>query len=435
MILFTLSEQYISGINGWGAMLLYGLLAVLLLLYFLMGLTLTLKAVGDKRCFFFIPVACGFLGAGVLMKASLGTFSVIAPLNLSYDIHFNDFLIYHFFRHVLMILVFVLTLVAYRFRRQGLLARNGPGLVAGVACGLVIVILTLAWLFSSHYPEIRLLFSSAETDALTPSWRYIANHAMVIIWLGLLLVMVLVTRATRLFWMVLVFYGLCSAGSLVYLWSEKVVTQYIWYQVYLFEAVSCMICLVFLFFNAYNVYALSHSRYHEARQDALRDYLTQIPNRRYFFEKLAGCLARTSARDPVTLIVCDIDFFKRINDRYGHHQGDIVLQYIAWVLQESVRKNDVVARIGGEEFALLLPGVSQEQARQVASRIQARLAQEVQTLSRHLLPEPVTLSMGLYTSGDVAINETECLRRADSALYEAKNSGRNCIRIWSDTRC
>jgi len=205
----------------------------------------------------------------------------------------------------------------------------------------------------------------------------------------------------------------------------------VWYQIYLVEVLSCVVCLVFIFLNASSVYMVSHSNYIEAYQNSVKDYLTQVYNRRYFFQELSVLLPKVSRENPLTLIVCDIDFFKSINDRYGHHKGDVVIQYISWVLQDTIRKDDLVARLGGEEFAILLPGQSQQNALTIANRIKHRIDYDLRVKKKGGVNEPVTVSMGIYSLTEEKLNEVDFVGRADQALYQAKNDGRNCIRVWS----
>ncbi len=127
--------------------------------------------------------------------------------------------------------------------------------------------------------------------------------------------------------------------------------------------------------------------------------------------------------------------FKRINDKYGHFQGDLVIQYVAWVLQDQVRRDDIVARTGGEEFALLLPDVGQQQAQLIAERIRQAIITPGDVSSRVKLPESVTISIGLATTEEPKTVENELLNRADDALYQAKKAGRNCVVAWQKTSC
>lgn len=171
-------------------------------------------------------------------------------------------------------------------------------------------------------------------------------------------------------------------------------------------------------------HALSESK--EAAERLARiDALTGLNNRRAFSE-LADATIQLCHRQqqPVAAIVLDIDRFKQINDNHGHAVGDQALRHIATIIQESVRKTDICARIGGEEFAVLLPDAELEAAEAVAEKIRMAIArQPLQTGGQAL---PITASLGVSsTRADSGLEAL--LRPADSAMYQAKQSGRNRV--------
>jgi len=147
------------------------------------------------------------------------------------------------------------------------------------------------------------------------------------------------------------------------------------------------------------------------------DPLTGIHNRRGLDDSLAVQLAMLSRYEqPFSVAIFDIDHFKRINDEQGHLQGDIVLQRVAKLLDETVRETDTVARYGGEEFVVVMPQTSLEGACNFAERYRAKVAQYMD----------LTVSGGVSTAMDGDAS-SDVLGRADAALYTAKSSGRNCV--------
>ena len=155
----------------------------------------------------------------------------------------------------------------------------------------------------------------------------------------------------------------------------------------------------------------------ELRRDALTDPLTGLPNRRAFYASLAQ--QASSARQACVAII-DIDHFKQVNDRLGHAAGDAVLRQFAEIARSSFRGNDMVGRIGGEEFAVILHGVTVEQACMVCQRLTDRFAQT--QIETEFGPVQVTISTGIAVingDGDCA------MAAADSALYAAKRGGRS----------
>lgn len=162
---------------------------------------------------------------------------------------------------------------------------------------------------------------------------------------------------------------------------------------------------------------------------AVTDPLTMVANRRRFSERLDEEVQRRSRSGrPLCVLVCDVDHFKRVNDQYGHHIGDIVLQYIAALLTDSVRANiDVVGRLGGEEFGVLLPETTQEAALEVAGRILEQMRAHEFNLEGHRFR--VTISVGLAECRRG--NGEDALRQADVNLYRAKSGGRDQV-VGSD---
>ncbi|BBT70734.1 hypothetical protein WP8S18E06_20330 [Klebsiella sp. WP8-S18-ESBL-06] len=167
-----------------------------------------------------------------------------------------------------------------------------------------------------------------------------------------------------------------------------------------------------------------------ALQNSIRDPLTRLYNRSYFYDSFTALQASIASGNPVSVIVSDLDHFKRINDKYGHLQGDKVIQFVAKVLQDSVRQNDIAARIGGEEFALLLANTDAEEAHAIAERIRLAIGQHDSNSSQDKLPEPITISIGVFTVTDLSVPVEECVRRADEAMYRAKGTGRNRVVVW-----
>lgn len=163
------------------------------------------------------------------------------------------------------------------------------------------------------------------------------------------------------------------------------------------------------------------------------DSLTGLPNRRSFFERSAIEVERNRRYGvPLALVMVDIDHFKRINDRYGHETGDRALVAVAEVLKSGLRQADFAARLGGEEFCLLLPETPPDAAQDVAERLRLALATAPVAVGEEALT--ITASFGVANLGLTADSLEDCLARADAALYHAKAGGRNRVEVAGSAR-
>jgi diguanylate cyclase (GGDEF)-like protein len=172
--------------------------------------------------------------------------------------------------------------------------------------------------------------------------------------------------------------------------------------------------------------ALSNLRLQESlRLQSIRDPLTGLYNRRYLMESLERELARCGRRQlPLTVMMLDVDHFKRFNDAHGHDGGDALLTHFARLLQAHCRGDDIACRFGGEEFTLIFPELGAAAAAEKAEAIRAATeALRVQHLREPLTP--VTVSIGLACFPGDGVQADELIRSADAALYRAKHEGRN----------
>lgn len=208
--------------------------------------------------------------------------------------------------------------------------------------------------------------------------------------------------------------------------------------------------------------ALDHARlFQDTQRLAIIDPLTGLFNRRHFFElaqeEFFNC---QTARQPISALMIDLDHFKIVNDTFGHQAGDVVLQELAALCHEILRKRDLIGRYGGEEFVILLPETGSEAASQVAERLRSQASQHsinitglaTETKQREPGAYPrseiaetkvvVTISIGVATvdfakiewpASDINILLDRLIDYADQALYQSKNSGRNQVTIWKST--
>jgi diguanylate cyclase (GGDEF)-like protein len=161
------------------------------------------------------------------------------------------------------------------------------------------------------------------------------------------------------------------------------------------------------------------------------DGLTQIFNKRYFLETIEREIARSHRyRRELSLVMFDIDHFKKVNDSYGHPTGDDVLRRVAAILKASARKIDICARYGGEEFAIVLESTDREGARQLAERLRNEVGG--QTFQSSKGPFQATMSLGISSYPDDAREKADLIAKADQCLYAAKHGGRNRTVCFGD---
>ena len=191
----------------------------------------------------------------------------------------------------------------------------------------------------------------------------------------------------------------------------------------IFETAFVCICAAYLFGDlAKDRIAASY------RRTSLTDPLTSVANRRGFFQTGERLLKRSRvARRPAALLMFDLDHFKSINDASGHHAGDQVLTAFCRLATSLLRPTDLFARIGGEEFASLLPETGREDALWLAERLRSAFEATPHFVGEHALN--ATVSVGVAVSDDANCDLVELLEAADQALYRAKALGRNCVEI------
>ena len=348
----------------------------LMVFHTMIAVFMIMKYLCDKRRLYLMPIACAFASSALLMLGTLKSYPDWFLCGGVTKTNYNDALIFYVFRNVLMAVLFMISVILYMFKLRDMHSRKIHAFILSGIIIFCVIIMELAWLYSSNNPLLSV------------------NFTMFVLMTG------------------------------------QDTASYSWYQARLFETISTLFLIFVLFCDVFTLYRQSNVKYQNSYQNSIRDPLTRLYNRSYFYDSFTALRPTIADGHPVSVIVSDLDYFKRINDKYGHLQGDKVIQFVAKVLQDSVRQNDVAARIGGEEFALLLVNTTPEVAHSIAERIRIAISQHDIHSSNAQLPESITISMGVFTAVDLSVPVEECVRRADEAMYRAKAAGRNRVVVW-----
>jgi diguanylate cyclase (GGDEF)-like protein len=179
--------------------------------------------------------------------------------------------------------------------------------------------------------------------------------------------------------------------------------------------------------------ALENTWLYEKMHDlATIDAVTGVFNRSYFNQVVEEELIKALNRYPMSIVMCDLDYFKSINDNYGHLFGDKVLKEVAQFMQANIRSGDILARYGGEEFAIIFPKADSEQVYAVIERLRQKI--EDTMIEDNNNPIYITVSFGVAAYPEDGTSVRRIIQKADEALYQAKQDGKNCTRKASDIR-
>ncbi|HHK9550861.1 GGDEF domain-containing protein [Enterobacter sichuanensis] len=428
-ILQTLFSKLVEWVPSFSPLLFPTLTIFLLVFHLFIACFMAMKYWCDRRRLYLIAFAFAFAGSASLMIGTLTSFPAWLDLYQFNVVNYNDAMIYYMFRHLLMAVLIIVAAILYTSRNHPLSRMAHIAIVSGAFLFTAVMVL-LAWIYSSHSPLLSIDLVDNETRQFMVLWSHCINILLIVVWVVTLATLMFVTRVRNLFWVGGNFLCVCYIVTLAMLLAGGHAEDISWYRARLFETVATLLIIFVLLYDVFRLYRDSHVKYQQSYQNSIRDPLTRLYNRSYFYESLNQALEIAKTSRPVSVIVSDLDRFKRINDTYGHLQGDKVLQFVANLLMDSVRPQDIAARIGGEEFVLMLANTSSEAAYQVAERIRLKLSSFDKTSSGGQLPEPITISMGVFTATSPAITAETCVESADKAMYEAKETGRNRVVVF-----
>lgn len=431
LVLNHFSNSVIRHVPAIAPILFPTLTIFLMVFHTMIAVFMVMKYTCDKRRLYLMPIAFAFATSALLMLGTLKSYpNWFLCGGLTNIANYNDALIFFSFRNILMAILFISSVILYAFKMRDMHSRKIHFIILSIIIVFSTATMWLAWLYSSNSPTLDVSFIDNNTFKYSTAWNSIISWSLIGIWVVALLIILLVTHLRNIFWYSGAFFCSCYIFTLFVLMSGQDAASYSWYQARLFETISTLFLIFVLFCDVFTLYRQSNTKYQDSYQNSIRDPLTRLYNRSYFYDSFTALFPTLAHKQPISVIVSDLDHFKRINDRYGHLQGDKVIQFVAKVLQDSVRQNDIAARIGGEEFALLLVNTPPDIAQSIAERIRLAISQHDAASSNNQLPESITISMGIFTAENLTVPVEECVRRADEAMYRAKAAGRNRVEVW-----
>ncbi|HDR2791633.1 MULTISPECIES: GGDEF domain-containing protein [Enterobacter] len=421
--------KLVESVSSFSPLLFPTLTIFLLVFHLFIACFMSMKYWCDRRRLYLVAIAFAFTGSMLMMTGTLSSFPAWLDLYQFDIVNYNDTMIFFTFRHILMAVLIILAALLYMVRDYPLSRLAHISIIIAIFVFTACMIL-LAWLCSGHSSVLMIDLVDNETRKFMVLWSHFINILLIILWVVAFITLLAITRLRNLFWVGGTFLCVCYIVTLCMLFFGGHAEDIAWYRARLFETAATLLIILVLLYDVFSLYRDSHLKYQQSYQNSIRDPLTRLYNRSYFYDALNQSLAAAKATRPVSVIVSDLDRFKRINDCYGHLQGDKVLQFVANLLMDSVRPQDIAARIGGEEFVLMLANTDSDAARQVAERIRLNLSSFDKTSSNGQLPEPITISMGVFTATSSQITAEYCVESADKAMYEAKETGRNRVVVF-----
>ena len=332
----------------------------------------------------------------------------------------NDVSIFYLFRQLSFICLTSLALCCNGCKKNTL-SSNKRFYILLLAMIPFVLLPVLAHNLSSYNPDYSLYVVDYCPDNNTATWGINYTKILVCLWACLLFFIIMRTQLASGMWPSIALLCLASLCCNLLLLTLDEYNYAIWYISRGIE-VSCKLFVVsFLIYNIFQELQLSSKL-------AVHDALTNTYNRRYFFNSVESLLSRPVVKDFCIMLV-DVNQFKRINDQWGHHVGDKVLASIVDIIQQSIRPDDILARLEGDVFGVLFTELNTAQAKIIAERIRKNVELLTGFSNRYDVPEQMTISIGsVFSHGDTR-NISLIMSETDKALREAKNEGGNKVII------
>lgn len=333
----------------------------------------------------------------------------------------NDIAVFYYFRQLSFIALLCFAGISFKNRPSMIESKERSPCLILAAAGVMVLMALIAHNLSSYNPGLAITITTLKEDNKTLHWEKSYIYSLIFCWAAVLSYLTWKTRLSNSLW-VSIALTCCSAiliNILLIMLDQD--NLYIWYISRGVETINTL-CVISMLLYGFITLLKNKS------ESSVRDELTKLYNRKLFYIELNASLQK----GDTCVLLLDIDKFKRINDTYGHQEGDRVIVAVVDIISKSIRDSDVFARIGGEEFAILLSCKTRDEAMMIAERIRKNVEVYTALPDFYHLQEKMTISIGVYVSMHKEDSSDKVVSCADAALYKAKNTGRNRVVYYGD---
>ena len=391
----------------------------LLFLYTIMFLFMLFQYLCRKELSYIFILGIAFISCDIYFIETIYIVQALINDSVSIEQRSNDIAIFYYFRQLSFIITLCIGIKAYRNDTIVIEDKQKKPILEMITVIVVVAIGILAHNLSSYNPDVVIDITCLKDDLVTLHWELRYIYSLIAGWAIALVYLTLKTRLNNALWVSIALMCCSAILTNLLLITLDEYSMYIWYVSRGLEIISALCVISILMFNTFLLLK-------RETESSMRDALTKIYNRKLFYKTLNSAMLRGN----VCVLMLDIDKFKRINDTYGHQEGDKVIVSIVYIINKSIRDSDVFARVGGEEFGILLKCNDKQEAMVVAERIRQNV--EKLTLPPNVfgIKEQMTISIGVYFSSPKDESGDKVVSYADAALYAAKNAGRNKVMYY-----
>lgn len=393
----------------------------LLFLYAMMFLFMLFQFLCRKELSYVLILGVAFISCDIYFVETIYIVQALINESISIEQRTNDIAIFYYFRQLSFIITLCIAIKAYKANATIIEARQKKPILEVIAVIIVIAIAILAHNLSSYNPDMTIVITCLKEDQVTLHWELRYIYSLITGWAMALVYLTVKTRLYNALWVSLALMCCSAILTNILLISLDEYNLYIWYISRGLEIMSALCVISILMFNTFLLLK-------RETESSMRDALTKIYNRKLFHKALKSAMLRGN----VCVLILDIDKFKRINDTYGHQEGDKVIVSIVQIINKSIRDSDIFARVGGEEFGILLKCNDKHEALVVAERIRQNVEMLTSPPNLFGIREQMTISIGVYFSSPEDESGDKVFSCADAALYAAKNAGRNKVMYYCD---